>query len=248
MEIIPGIHQVDGVNGNSYILVRDGLTVIDTGIPGSGKKILACIREELHRDPREIRTIIITHFHMDHIGGIAAIKRAAPDVKVAVGDADAGYVTGALPLPVHPGFRGLLLRIVGLVMKPGIFTPDLLLKDRDRINGLTCIAIPGHTPGSIGLLDDATGHFLPAIYSVITARLLPKGRRSSRWTCPGNAESLRTISSLDFDLLLTGHGLPLRPGASETVREFVKTLPSDARPGYQIILTGGYFPGNLPFL
>jgi glyoxylase-like metal-dependent hydrolase (beta-lactamase superfamily II) len=100
MEITPGIHQVDGVNGvngNSYILVRDGLTVIDTGIPSSGKKILAYIREDLHRDPREIRNIIITHFHMDHIGGVAALKKAAPGAKVAVGEADAGMSPGRSP-------------------------------------------------------------------------------------------------------------------------------------------------------
>ena len=33
MEIIPGIHQVDGVNGNCYIIVRDKLILIDTGLP-----------------------------------------------------------------------------------------------------------------------------------------------------------------------------------------------------------------------
>jgi hypothetical protein len=33
MEIVPGIHQVDGVNGNCFIIVRDELTIIDTGMP-----------------------------------------------------------------------------------------------------------------------------------------------------------------------------------------------------------------------
>jgi glyoxylase-like metal-dependent hydrolase (beta-lactamase superfamily II) len=226
MEIIPGIHQVDGVNGNSYLLVRDGLTVIDTGIPGSGKKILAYIREQLHRDPQEIRTIIITHFHLDHIGGIAAIRTAAPDANVSMGDADAGYVTGTLALPVHPGFRGLLLRIVSLVMKPGAFTPDRLLKDRDRIDGLTCIAIPGHTPGSIGLLDDATGTFFAGDILRYDGKTLTEGPAQFTMDLSRQRESLRTISGIDFDLLLTGHGLPLRPGASKAVQEFVKTLPS----------------------
>ncbi|MGA2917379.1 MBL fold metallo-hydrolase [Methanoregula sp.] len=225
MEIVPGIHQVDGVNGNSYILVRDGLTVIDTGIPGSGKKILAYIRETLHRNPREIRTIIITHFHMDHIGGVSAIKKEAPDVKVAVGDADAGYVTGALALPVHPGFRGLLLRIVGLVMKPGAFKPDLLLKDRDRIDGLTCIAIPGHTPGSIGLLDEATGTFFAGDILRYDGTTLAEGPAPFTMDLSRSRQSIRAIGGLDFDLLLTGHGVPLRPGASAAVRAFAGTLP-----------------------
>ena len=30
MEIVPGIHQIDGVNGNCFIIVRNGLTLIDT--------------------------------------------------------------------------------------------------------------------------------------------------------------------------------------------------------------------------
>ena len=99
MEIIPGIHQVDGVNGNSYILVRDGLTVIDTGIPGSGKKILAYIREQLHSDPQEIRTIIITHFHMDHIGGVAAIRTALPMRKSRLAMPMPGMLPGHSPCP-----------------------------------------------------------------------------------------------------------------------------------------------------
>jgi glyoxylase-like metal-dependent hydrolase (beta-lactamase superfamily II) len=68
MEIIPRIHPVDGVNGNCDILVRDELTVIDTGLTGSGKKILNYITEKVHREPSEIKAIIITHFHMDPVG------------------------------------------------------------------------------------------------------------------------------------------------------------------------------------
>jgi glyoxylase-like metal-dependent hydrolase (beta-lactamase superfamily II) len=225
MEIIPGIHQVDGVNGNSYIIVRDGLTIIDTGIPGSGKKILAYIRDQLHRDPGKIGTIIITHFHMDHIGGVAALRKAAPGAKVAVGDADAGYVTGALTLPVHPGFRGFLLRIAGLVMKPGAFTPDLLIRDQDRIDGLTCIAIPGHTPGSIGILDGATGTFFAGDILRYDGKTLAEGPALFTMDLPQQRQSIRTIAGLDFELLLTGHGIPLRPGASAAVKSFAGTLP-----------------------
>jgi len=54
MEIVPGIHQVDGINGNAYIIIRDRLVIIDTGITGSGKTILSYIRNTLHRKPEEI--------------------------------------------------------------------------------------------------------------------------------------------------------------------------------------------------
>ncbi len=147
MEIITGIHQVDGVNGNCYLLVRDGITVIDTGLPhGSGKKILAYIRDTLYREPTDIKTIVITHFHVDHIGGISTLKKAAPDAKIAIGKDDAGYLSGQEAPPVYPGFRGFLLRMVGAIMRPGIIQPDILLNDGDLINGLLCIHIPGTYP------------------------------------------------------------------------------------------------------
>jgi len=225
MEIVPGIHQVDGVNGNSYILVRDGLIVVDTGTPGSGKKILAYIRNQLHREPKEIRTVLITHFHMDHVGGVAALKNAAPGAKVAIGEADAGYVNGALALPGYPGIMGFIMRIVGKIMKPALFTPDLLLKDGDNIDGLTCIAIPGHTPGSIGLLDEVTGTFFSGDILRYDGKMLAEGPEMFTMDLSRQRQSLRTISGLNFDLLLTGHGVPLLHGASEAVREFARARP-----------------------
>jgi hypothetical protein len=38
-------------------------------------------------------------------------------------------------------------------------------------------------------------------------------------------ESIRNLSGRDFDLLLTGHGAPLRPRVAEKVREFAAALP-----------------------
>jgi len=224
MEITPEIHKVDGVSGNCYILVRDGLSVIDTGLPGSGKKILAYIKDRLHREPSEIRTIIITHFHLDHIGGLAALKVAAPGAEVAAGTGDEGYVDGSLRLPVHSGFRGLLLRAASIFMRPGYFTPDILLRDGDRINELLCLALPGHTPGSIGLLDETSkalfsGDIFRSDGSTVTGGPLQFSMDLSR-----EHESRLRIAALDFDLLLPGHGVPLRPGASAKIRDFMRTV------------------------
>jgi glyoxylase-like metal-dependent hydrolase (beta-lactamase superfamily II) len=228
MEIITGIHQVDGVNGNCYILVRDGLTVIDTGLPaGSAKKILSYIRNTMYREPTEIKTIIITHFHLDHIGGVVNLKKAAPGAKLAIGTADAGYVSGELLLPVYPGFRGFLLRIAGAIMNPGVFPLDILLNDGDRIDGLLCISIPGHTPGSIGLYDDRTKTFFSGDILRYDGTSIKEGPTLFTQDLNGSRQSIRKIASLDFEVLLPGHGIPLRDRASEKVREFAATLPAD---------------------
>ena len=228
MEILLGIHQVDGVNGNCYVLVREGLTIVDTGIPGSGKKIIAYIRDTLQRDPAGIRTIIITHFHMDHTGGIAALKEASPALKLAIGRADAGYLDGTIPLPVYPGLRGILLRVAGMVMTPGLFTPDILLDDGDRIDGLTCVHIPGHTHGSIGLLDETTKAFFAGDILRYDGRTVAEGPALFTLDPAASHRSIRKIAALDFGILLPGHGVPLRPDASTRVREYAGTLEPGA--------------------
>ncbi len=225
MEIAWGIHQVDGVNGNCYILVRTGLTVIDTGLSGSGKKILAYIRDRLHRNPEEIQTVILTHFHLDHTGGLTALKTAAPSLKVAIGEEDAGYVDGSLPVPVHPGFRGLLLRIAGIFMTPPPFRPDILLKDGDGIAGLRCVHLPGHTPGSIGLYDETTGSFFTGDLLRYDGTTLTEGPAFATMDLDASRASIRKLASRDFDQLLPGHGVPLHSGAALKVREYAAGLP-----------------------
>jgi glyoxylase-like metal-dependent hydrolase (beta-lactamase superfamily II) len=223
MEIIPGIHQIDGVNGNAYIIVRDGLVVIDTGIPGSGKTILSYIQDTLHRKPSEIMTVIITHYHIDHIGGVRELKKAAPALRTAIHEADAGYVSGQIPLPRHKGLKGLLLRMF-VTLKPTTFIPDIVLKEGDRIGGLTCVHLPGHTPGSSGFLDTVSKTFFAGDTIRWDGRTLFEAPAGFTMDVPQSRESIHKIASFEFDTLLTGHGKPLRPDAAAKVRKFAATL------------------------
>jgi glyoxylase-like metal-dependent hydrolase (beta-lactamase superfamily II) len=224
MEIVPGIHQLDGINGNVFIIVRNGLVIIDSGIPGSGKKILAYIRDTLHREPSAITTIIITHFHTDHVGGVKALKEAAPGLKIAIHEADAGYVAGTIPLPRYPGLRGFAVGLFSL-LRPSVFPPDILLKDGDRIGGLTSIHLPGHTPGSIGLFDKESKTLFAGDLLRWGGTTLSEGPRTFSMDVTASWESVRKIALLEFDTLLIGHGKPLRTGAAAMVRALAGTLP-----------------------
>lgn len=224
MEIIPGIHQVDGVNGNCYVIARDGLTVIDTGLPGSSPKILSCIRDELRRQPSEIRTIVLTHCHIDHTGNVTALKTASGGAKVAMHEADAVYCSGKIPVPRPKGARGFLLRFLGMFMKPDVFPADILLKDGDRIDRLLCIHIPGHTPGSIGLLDEGAKVFFSGDILRLDGRTIEGPPAQFTVDMDQAGRSIQKIASLEFECMLSGHGVPLRTGASIKVREFAGTF------------------------
>jgi len=59
---------------NVILIFGKKITLIDTGVKGSEKKIVEYIGRQ-KRDASEIETIILSHAHPDHIGSAAAIKK-----------------------------------------------------------------------------------------------------------------------------------------------------------------------------
>ncbi|MEI6842416.1 MAG: MBL fold metallo-hydrolase [Methanomicrobiales archaeon] len=224
MEIVPGIHKVDGVNGNCYVVERENLVVIDTGMPGSGRKILSYIENTMQRQPDEIGTIFLTHFHMDHTGGLATLKKASSKAKVAIHEADAGYLSGKVALPQYPGIKGMLLHIGEKIMGPKPIIPDILLKDGDRVDGLLCLSLPGHTPGSIGLLIEGSKVFFLGGILIFDGKSVVPGPAFFTMDHARERESIMRIAGLHFETLLAGHGVPLHPGAAAKVGELADTL------------------------
>ena len=75
-EIVRGLHMLPLGAVNAYLLeLTDRCVLIDTGLPGSAETIVHRIKEA-GKDPADIRHIILTHAHPDHIGSLAALKTA----------------------------------------------------------------------------------------------------------------------------------------------------------------------------
>ncbi len=144
----------------SYLLKDEGTILIDTGDQNRSKKFFKYLHEH-SINPTEIKLIIITHAHMDHIGSAKAIKDFT-GAKIAIHREDKDPLEkGEIQLP--PGVTTWGKILIGFM---SIFAPlfsiekvkaDIVLGNDDfdlkeyGING-KIIHTPGHTLGSVSVL------------------------------------------------------------------------------------------------
>jgi glyoxylase-like metal-dependent hydrolase (beta-lactamase superfamily II) len=201
---------------NAYLVEEDdGLTLVDTAIPGSAKAIQAAA-EALGRP---IVRIALTHAHGDHIGSLDALAKALPGVEISISDRDARLLTKNKTTdpgePPEAKMRGFY---------PGAKTrPTRTLSAGDRVGSLEVVAAPGHTPGHVAFLDtrDRTliaGDAFSTIGGVATSAkanpLFPLPVMAT-WHKPIALETARALRALDPSRLAVGHG-PIvdTPGAA----------------------------------
>ena len=74
MQIIPQVYQITFRHVNIFLIVEENLTLIDTGFRRNTQGLIDFIHA-LGRSPEDIKLIILTHNHIDHTGGLAALKK-----------------------------------------------------------------------------------------------------------------------------------------------------------------------------
>lgn len=83
---------------------------------------------------------------------------------------------------------------------------------------------PGHTPGSISLYDPVRRLlFAGDAVRFVNGKINGPPERFTL-DMQQAIQSIQKISQLDFDVMLSGHGEPLKPDASERVKEFYASL------------------------
>src|SRR5436305_2277653 len=130
---------------NAYFVREDdGLTLIDTAIPGTTQKFLAAARDL----GQPILRVALTHAHGDHAGSVDALHEALPQAEIMASARDARFLAGERTLdPTEPQAK---LRGGYVTIKT---TPTRLLRPGDRVGSLEVVASPGHTPGHIAFRD-----------------------------------------------------------------------------------------------
>ena len=230
VHVLPGLVQFRFAVGNAY-LWRDphGLTLIDSGLPGSAPQLAQALRD-LGHDPGEVRRLFLTHFHEDHIGGAAEVASWG-DVTVYAHHADAPFIRGAAAGPdagdLEDWERELLASVrAGMPdVKPDPVRVDVELSGGEVLDdGALVIAVPGHTPGSAAL-------FLPGPGVLFTGDTIARAPDDGRVILGvfnvdrGLArESFARQAALDVRVACFGHGDPLAGDAAATLRRAAATL------------------------
>ncbi len=210
MEIIPNVHSIPGNIVNCFLVVdADGLTLIDTGIPGTDKKILQYLARLGHK-PGDLRRILITHSDGDHIGGLAALK-VATGARVCASEIEAqGIARGESTRgAMAHGLAGMVSGLSRMVFKITPTTVDEFLTDGQVLpilGGLRVVATPGHTPGHLSFFAPVP-QILFAGDSLRSGngRLQPSGGAIT-WDQEKANASIRLEATLGAKIVCPGHG------------------------------------------
>jgi glyoxylase-like metal-dependent hydrolase (beta-lactamase superfamily II) len=160
-KIAQGVYLFEELRGcNVYLLVSDaGLTLVDTGLAGDARRIVAQI-EKAGLDPSELQSIVVTHAHADHIGGLAGLVQRF-DSDVMAHQLEAPFIEGTNKLPTRTKLQRAMTWL-GDCFPGGNKGTKVTrqLEDGERLDvldGLRVIHTPGHTPGSLCLLQEEGG-------------------------------------------------------------------------------------------
>jgi glyoxylase-like metal-dependent hydrolase (beta-lactamase superfamily II) len=236
----PSVWRAGDAHVNFYLIGEGSeLTLVDAGLPAHWLDLAAALNS-IGRSLQDIRAVLVTHAHPDHIG-LAERIRGVAGASIWVHTLDAPGVSAPPPpsrlwramrnlLPyLRYGPRALrgplhLLKSGGFHFQP---VRELTTFNHNQILDVPgrprAIHVPGHTPGSSAFVFENHGVLFSgdALVTVDTAI----GQFGPRILCRAFTEdsdqalrSLDRLAAVDVPLLLPGHGDPWREGSAAAVR------------------------------
>jgi len=152
----PNLHYVRGIMGCCFLLkAGDDSVMIDTGL--FGEPVL--IRWLFHRlglAPQSVKTILLTHGHLDHAGNLAWLKRWT-GATVWAHPNEQRHVDGTYPYQGVNRWCGRLEAAGRMGFRYQPATIDEFLKDGQLLpfwGGLQAVHLPGHTVGHCGFYSE----------------------------------------------------------------------------------------------
>lgn len=219
----------------SYLIVTDkGNILINTGLADSLPVIKNNIKK-LGFKYNDIKVLLLTQAHYDHLGAMAAIKKET-GARLYVDAADAGVLKSG-------GKTDYEMGKYGVTFKP--ITPDYILKDKDivKLGNTTLIMLhhPGHTKGSCSFIFETKDN--KRSYKVLIANMptIIIDKKFSEVAAYPSIEkdyqyTLQQMRKLNFDIWVASHASqfdlhekrkpkdPYNPGAFMNKKEYFDQL------------------------
>ncbi|WP_147796528.1 MBL fold metallo-hydrolase [Cellulomonas sp. Y8] len=232
----PGVARLEHAYVNCYVIADDrGATLVDAGLPRMWRalpRLLAAV----DRTPADVRAVVLTHAHFDHVGfARRAMRELHTDVWVHPADARLAAhpyrYAHEHPRAVYPIRHPRAVPILGAMVAAGAarvrgvtvvrsLAPGTRLKVPGRPDVVAC---PGHTDGHVALhLPDRgvllSGDALVTLdpYTGRTGPRIVAGAATADSAL--NLASLDALAATGADVVLPGHGSPWTGGAAEAVR------------------------------
>jgi len=138
----------------TVVKMKDQYVMFDSGTGGQVQPTAGLMSAKNMKaagiDPEKVKTIVVTHFHPDHIFGLMAKETNAqnyPNATIYVPKAELAWWTGSsVPQPA----QGLSNRVKATL--PGWKNVQQIDGDKEVVPGVRAIATPGHTPGHTSYL------------------------------------------------------------------------------------------------
>ena len=230
MKLSDGLHRLGAGMVNAYLVADGGgVTVVDAGLPGDWSDLSAELAAMGHAIS-DVRAIVLTHGHSDHIG-FAERARRERGVPVWIHELDAPLAQGSVPNPARGAgpIRPLpLLRFLALTLRSGGWRIPRPVAVSTFGDGATLdvpgsprvTLVPGHTPGSAAL--HVPGHDALFVGDALATLAVTNGATGPR-IAPFTADPIQALASLErlagieAGLILPGHGQPWSGGTAAAI-------------------------------
>lgn len=225
--ILANIHYVGGVNIASYLLTTpEGHILLDTGMPRMHQTVRANI-ETLGFKVRDIKIMISSHAHVDHVGAHAEMQKATGARVMAMAEDAVALEQGKDLSPVeYDNWSAVKV--------------DRVLRDGDTVTlgGTTLRAVwtPGHTPGAttwVTTVQDG-GRSYNVVFpggAAPNAGPLVVGNPKHPTLAEDTLRTFGTLRQLNPDIALPGHPQQTFAGKTDAIKKGVRPHPLLQEPG-----------------